>query len=334
MSVEPVPSIGTGRCGCADDSCACDVISSESVIVTGDGSAGDPYVFDLVDPEVFLNVVDTATVNLTKAGTGVPGDPIHISGTATPAGVTVDEFFGDGTYNVPATASMLSIKCVAGGGGGGGGSTTATGGRGGGGGQGGGITEMLINTAQVGATLAVEVGGGGSGGTGAASGGGTGVSGNNGNPSYVEDGVGNAVCYAAGGEGGSATEGGNNASQSGTMTGGYGASPVDSGTQSAAPATCVSTSGGGAGASHTAASAVIAPSDGGDRVCLGISGGAAPGGAGTDGAGGGGGAVGAAGGSGGTYGGGGGGGGGRVTGAGAAGAGGNGAQGYVVITAW
>lgn len=338
MSVEPVPSIGTGRCGCASDECTCDIQGSNTVTVGGDGSAADPYTFE-IDAEIGVTIVDTATVNLTRTGAGTPADPYLITGVATPAGVQVDVFTSDDTYPVPSTASMLSFKCVAGGGGAGGAQVgTLVEVHGGGGGAGGGVTEVLVPTADLGPTLTVTVGLGGNGGAGAVIGGGGGTDGTSGTDSLVEDGS-TVLCSAGGGErGGKGLTGGNGGvGDDATILGGDGADADSSGPAANAARTCLSPSGGGAGASLSATAIPRAPSDGGDVTCLGITGAAAGSGAnganGTDFAGGGGGDNGFDGGNGG-LGAGGGGGGAGTTGVVAGGDGGDGGDGYVQITAW
>jgi hypothetical protein len=330
--------IGTGRCGCAGDDCNCEFESSGTVTVGGNGSAGDPITFTIPDPAIALNVVDTATVNLTKTGSGTFSSPFHISGTATPASATVSGFATDGTYLVPSTASMLLFRMYAPGGGGGGGQVSGTGGRGGGGGQGGAVTEFMIPADSVPSSLDIYPGMGGSSGGGATPGGGTGSNGTDGDPASVYDGA-TELFRADGGKGGlsggNGGDGGDLPNMIGQVTGGRGADSETSGTQDQAQRLCMGPTGGGAGASHTGGGVPIAASDGGDVYCIGSLGGAAgsPGGVGGPWAGGGGGDVGENGGDGAPYGGGGGGGGGEVTGN-SGGDGGAGADGYIEITAW
>jgi hypothetical protein len=337
MSIEPIPAIGRGRCGCAADDCNCDVQSSSSVTVTGAGSAGDPYLLTITDPDLGLDFLDTATVDLSKCGSGTFASPFDLTGTATTAPVQIDEFTTDDTYAVPATASMLSIKAVGCGGGGGGGQVSATGGRGGGGGAGGNIVEFLIPTSLLGPTLTIEIPFPPAGGNGGASGGGGGTDGVEALPTKVLDGaivICNAPAGIAGESGGGGGAGGVNDTDAAPYIGGRGATSVVSGSSLAAGNECLSPTGGGAGASHTGAGVVIPATDGGDALCIGEDGGVAPGGAGDPYTGGAGGGVGSAGGDGGVYGGGGGGGGGQVTGVSAGGAGGDVGPGYVRIVAW
>lgn len=332
-----VSPVGEGRCGCPSNECSCALESSGTVVVSGTGSEDDPYTLDIPGIQAYADVVDTASVNLSESGLGIPGNPIVITGTASPTAVDFETFTADGSYAVPATASVLFIRAVGGGGGGGGGQTTASGGRGGGGGQGGGMSEMLVSTADIGASLAIVIGQGGNGGTGGASGGGGGSNGANGTATTVADGAElvTAGDYGQGGRsGGNGGEGGARTDQVATVSGGHGKGSALVGAQGAPTATCLSPAGGGAGASHTIGGIVIAAGPGGSAGCLGGTGGTAGGGAGGAYSGGGGGNVGAVGGVGGNYGGGGGGGGGRVSGTGAGGTGGAGADGFVQIAAW
>lgn len=342
MSIEPVPRIGQGRCGCTGEECTCVFEDTATVLVSGDGSVADPIELDIINPRAHVEVGDTATVDLTKTGSGTPANPVHISGTSSPVAIAVTTILASGSYSVPATASMLAIKVVAPGGGGGGAQVAATSANGGGGGQGGGITEVLVPTSEIGPTLTIVIGAVGAQGNAASSGGGTGTNGGTGGNVTVADGP-TLLATATGGEGGKAgglTGVGGDLAQTATIQGGKGASSVDSGTTANAPNTCRAASGGGAGMSYSAANVVIPGSDGGDPLCLGTVGAAAGtvagglNGAALSHAGGGGGGISARGGNGGTYGGGGGGGGADITGVAAAGDGGLGGAGVVEISAW
>lgn len=61
------------RCGCSGGACSCVIVSGDGVVVTGTGSAGDPYVVTAV-PLVF-----EPGDGITITGTGTLGDPYVIS---------------------------------------------------------------------------------------------------------------------------------------------------------------------------------------------------------------------------------------------------------------
>jgi len=65
------------RCGCSGTTCSCRVIGGGQVVVTGSGSAANPY---LVSVESAITVADTGTLDLSIAGSGTAGDPYVISG--------------------------------------------------------------------------------------------------------------------------------------------------------------------------------------------------------------------------------------------------------------
>ncbi len=56
------------RCGCAGQSCGCLVIAGTGAVVTGAGTAQDPYVVSLQGSR--LSVIDSPTIDLTLTGTG------------------------------------------------------------------------------------------------------------------------------------------------------------------------------------------------------------------------------------------------------------------------
>jgi hypothetical protein len=90
------------RCGCAGTTCTCVVEGSGSVVVTGGGSEANPFV---VNGPV-LNIVDTATVNLTKTGAGTAASPWSLSADAT---VTLDALTDVSTAGAT-TGQVLSKK--------------------------------------------------------------------------------------------------------------------------------------------------------------------------------------------------------------------------------
>jgi len=74
-------------CCSSNQTCAC-IIQSDSIylLVTGSGTATDPYVLDLVgiDWTESFTVLDSSTVNLTLTG-GTGGDPLQLRADATVA---------------------------------------------------------------------------------------------------------------------------------------------------------------------------------------------------------------------------------------------------------
>lgn len=65
-----------GRCGCEGTTCGCKVVGDGGIIVTGSGTASNPY---RVSGGLGLQVVDTPSVNLTLLGTGSQSDPWLLS---------------------------------------------------------------------------------------------------------------------------------------------------------------------------------------------------------------------------------------------------------------
>lgn len=71
------------RCGCGSAQCSCAVIAGSGVVVSGVGSAGNPYVITATGAA--LGVTDTASLDLTLSGSGVPGTPWALSGRVIPS---------------------------------------------------------------------------------------------------------------------------------------------------------------------------------------------------------------------------------------------------------
>ena len=65
------------RCGCSGTTCSCRVIGGGQVVVTGSGSAANPYI---VSVESAITVADTGTLDLSITGSGTSGDPYVLSG--------------------------------------------------------------------------------------------------------------------------------------------------------------------------------------------------------------------------------------------------------------
>lgn len=73
------------RCGCSGSSCSCLIVAGSGVEVSGSGIESNPYVIDVVGSDIAgtLAVQDTATIDLTRTGSGSSADPYVISGVAT-----------------------------------------------------------------------------------------------------------------------------------------------------------------------------------------------------------------------------------------------------------
>lgn len=65
-----------GRCGCEGTTCGCKVVGDGGIIVTGAGTAANPY---RVSGSLGMQVTDTASINLTMLGTGSQSDPWLLS---------------------------------------------------------------------------------------------------------------------------------------------------------------------------------------------------------------------------------------------------------------
>lgn len=66
------------RCGCASSSCSCLITGSGGVVVTGSGSAENPYVINGSN----FGVTDSPTIDMTLSGDGTLGNPYRISAAA------------------------------------------------------------------------------------------------------------------------------------------------------------------------------------------------------------------------------------------------------------
>lgn len=73
------------NCNCAGGQCGCLVTGGTAITVTGTGTANDPYVIVNTGAALgtAIQVNDTTTLNLTKAGAGTNADPIILSGDVT-----------------------------------------------------------------------------------------------------------------------------------------------------------------------------------------------------------------------------------------------------------
>lgn len=86
--------IGGFRCGCPDKTCSCEFEETGSITITGTGDPGDPLGF-VADAQIYLQVTDTATVDLTLTGSGIPSAPYVLSGTTGSAGTNEFVFLAD-----------------------------------------------------------------------------------------------------------------------------------------------------------------------------------------------------------------------------------------------
>jgi hypothetical protein len=73
------------NCNCAGASCGCKVEAGTAITVTGTGTAADPYVIVNAGASLgtALQVTDTLTFDMVKAGSGTNVDPIILSGNVT-----------------------------------------------------------------------------------------------------------------------------------------------------------------------------------------------------------------------------------------------------------
>jgi hypothetical protein len=91
------------RCGCSGSSCSCIIQSGTGVVVSGSGTAGNPYIISANTGS--LTIADSPTVDLTLTGDGSPGTPYELS-----ADVILDP---SGDNLLIATAQGLLLDCAA-----------------------------------------------------------------------------------------------------------------------------------------------------------------------------------------------------------------------------
>lgn len=145
------------RCGCSTSACSCLIEAGSGVTVSGGGTEGNPYI--ITAQASTFNVTDTATLDLTRTGSGTVVDPFIISGTVVGT-ADVQVFSASGTWTRPTGKLHTQVYAWGGGGGGGGGSRGAVGSNRGGGG-GGGAGALVIQdfkTSDLTATVAVTIG--------------------------------------------------------------------------------------------------------------------------------------------------------------------------------
>lgn len=69
------------RCRCTEATCNCILTAGAGIILSGTGSASDPWVIQAVPQATGAVVVaDTPSIDMQQSGNGVPTDPIIISG--------------------------------------------------------------------------------------------------------------------------------------------------------------------------------------------------------------------------------------------------------------
>lgn len=174
------------RCGCATPDCGCTLTAGEGVVITGQGSAENPYIVSTNEGLTKIRAQSTSTIQLIMTGAGTSTNPYVLSavriGSSVTANTKVDVIDATSTWTKPSGKNFIKVAMVGGGGGGASGAVAPAGTAysvGGGGGAGGGYSEFLFLASEIGATINVVVGQGGAGGV-AASGAGIGVKGQNG----------------------------------------------------------------------------------------------------------------------------------------------------------
>lgn len=75
------------RCNCTSQGCQCKIEVGDGLVITGVGSAADPYVISNTPGSILdtFAAIDTTTVDLTLTGSGSQADPLILSAVATVA---------------------------------------------------------------------------------------------------------------------------------------------------------------------------------------------------------------------------------------------------------
>ena len=105
------------NCGCGNATCGCSIIAGEGVVVSGFGTARDPYVVsaELASLAQVISFQDTTSVDFTVLGAGLIGDPFIVSavvkasplpaytfaGRPSAAALPAGSFYYDTTFELP-----------------------------------------------------------------------------------------------------------------------------------------------------------------------------------------------------------------------------------------
>lgn len=146
------------KCGCAGSACFCVFADSDTVTVTGVGSASEPFV---ASAKSLLTVGDTSTLDLDLE---IAENTATL--TAQPLlGANVAVFTADGTWNKPAGVKFARVMMIGGGGGGASGQVkSGNAALGGGGGDSGQVVNFALYDTEIPISAAVVIGQGGVGG--------------------------------------------------------------------------------------------------------------------------------------------------------------------------
>lgn len=114
------------RCDCAGSRCTCSVVGGAGINVTGSGEIGNPYTIESDGGQIagLLVVEDTASLDLSLTGEGIPNEPYVLRGTVNPglpssiagfvqAGENIT-ITGNGTQNSPYVISGEGASSIQG----------------------------------------------------------------------------------------------------------------------------------------------------------------------------------------------------------------------------
>lgn len=120
--------MGTKRCGCASDTCGCQIIWGRGLDASGAGSVKNPMTVDGQGAPATLLAGSTDTIALTAPGLGTEHFPYVLTGTRTGDGLvpSVTRYTVPGAYTwaKPDFGTLLLLTVLGAGGGGGGGAST------------------------------------------------------------------------------------------------------------------------------------------------------------------------------------------------------------------
>ncbi len=105
------------RCGCAanGDACACLIVDGSNTSVSGDGSSTTPYQIDVAIDSVVLQVLDSASIDLSLAGLGTPASPWVLSADRIGFGTSADYttvYNALRSMGMPQAAAILLSRAV------------------------------------------------------------------------------------------------------------------------------------------------------------------------------------------------------------------------------